>query len=197
MSGDRVGRRDFIFQGIKSLFRPLAAALSEPEAESGPSGPLRPPGALEEAAFVLTCQRCGTCARSCPYRSIKFMGDAGGGALGTPYIDPSSAPCYWCLECTSKCPSGALTLSEGEPLAIGLAVLDDARCLTAQGQPCDYCVERCPKKGAAISFVEGRPVIKAEECTGCAICAYFCPTTPGAISLKTRRRIAPRRESPE
>ncbi len=196
MTADRVGRRDFIFEGLKSLIRPLVQGLSDPVQEMGGAGPLRPPGALDEAAFILTCQRCGTCARSCPYRSIKFMGDAGGGALGTPYVDPASAPCYWCLECTKQCPSGALSMAEGEPLSIGLAVIDYNRCLSVRGQACDFCVERCPKKGTAIAFSDGHPVITAEECTGCAICAHFCPATPGAIAVRTRRRTGPRRESP-
>lgn len=195
MPEERVGRRDFISQGLKSFFQPLAAALSDPTSDEG-SGPLRPPGALEESAFGLICRRCGACVRSCPYRAIKVMGERAGGYLGTPYIDPGTGPCYWCMECVKVCPSGALTSDQGETLSIGLAVIDYDRCLTGFGKPCDYCVERCPQKGVAMAFVDGRPVVSKEACTGCGICAHLCPTTPSAVAIRTRRRVRPNDSRP-
>jgi Pyruvate/2-oxoacid:ferredoxin oxidoreductase delta subunit len=59
---------------------------------------------------------------------------------------------------------------------MGLAIIDVASCYAAQGQPCDYCVVRCPLGKEAIRLdVQRIPVVDAAGCTGCGVCAYLCP----------------------
>lgn len=145
---------------------------------------LRPPGALPEAQFLTACTHCTACQDACPHHSIRRLGPEFGGAADTPAIIPGESPCYLCEEmpCIAACePRALLPLSRRE-VAMGLAVIDMANCYVAQGQPCDYCVTRCPLRGEAIRFDErGTPRVQENGCTGCGVCAYLCPARAIAI----------------
>ena len=71
---------------------------------------LRPPGALDEEAFLSTCARCFKCGNACPNSCIHFAGLEGGlEEAFTPYIVARERACILCGACADVCPTGALT----------------------------------------------------------------------------------------
>ncbi len=67
------------------------------------------------------------------------------------------------------------------PGAVARLVFDAAACWVDQGinPDCDYCHDRCPLKGTAITQARGKaPVFDMAVCTGCGICVYYCPAQP-------------------
>lgn len=148
---------------------------------------LRPPGALPEAEFLATCTRCTACQDACPYESVRRLGPEFGDKAGTPVIIPDESPCYLCedMPCITACEPRALRPVPRHDVAMGLAVMDLKACYVAQGQPCDYCVARCPLGPEAIQFNDrGLPEVRELGCTGCGVCAYLCPAKAIAITPK-------------
>lgn len=94
MAGEKPNdRRGFLLENFLALGRLFAETVHETVSEtvtraSGGRRYLRPPGAIDEAAFLLACTRCGDCAKACPTGVIKFLDASSGAAVGTPYIDP-------------------------------------------------------------------------------------------------------------
>lgn len=155
---------------------------------------VRPPGALPEEAFLRTCTQCTDCQTACPHSSIRRLGPEFGDSAGTPAIIREESPCYLCVDmpCISVCEPRALLPVEPVGTDFGSAVVDEAKCYAAQGQPCDYCVKRCPLGSAAITFDDRAvPVIDEWGCTGCGVCAFLCPTD--AITLTATHRSGKRR----
>lgn len=171
-------RRAFGWLGQKVVDQVAGAVSGLPE------GRVRPPGALPEAAFLLTCHRCGNCISACEPRALRPLAATAGLAAATPAIDPVQVPCELCPEtpCITACPSGALTPLESVLHArMGVAELQESTCLIAQERPCDFCVTACPVPGAL--RLDGLPQIDAQHCTGCGICVHVCPTMPKALRL--------------
>ena len=171
---------------------------------------LRPPGALEEFAFLTACTRCDKCLPACPQDALLKAPGSARLALGTPYIEPRSMPCFLCTElpCIPACPEGALLwpkrsvkgveLEGPRAVKMGTAVVVRERCLTWTGedrpaQICRTCVDRCPFPGEAIRMVEdaaggpGHPEVDAEICTGCGLCEFGCPAPRSAIMVRPQR----------
>jgi ferredoxin-type protein NapG len=151
--------------------------------------PIRPPGALLEPDFRDVCQRCGACREACEPGALLELGEAYGGAQGTPGFFPASSPCVLCpeLPCAKACPSGALVLPES-PAAVrmGTAVVDLERCYDVRGMPCDECALQCPTGIKAIRMGSQGPQVDADLCTGCGICVQACPQEPSAIRVVPR-----------
>ncbi len=101
---------------------------------------LRPPGALQEKAFLSSCIKCGQCVQVCPVEAIKLADLADGFGNGTPYIDSRAQACdFSCdgLQCVLACPTGSLTHDINYPAQtnMGVAVLEHpAICLAVLGQ---------------------------------------------------------------
>ena len=145
-----------------SFLTSLFASLTAPS--------LRPPGALNEKRLLATCIKCGRCMEVCPYKSITLAD--WGPRYGTPVIDPLKMPCYLCMKCPEVCPTGSLRKVKKEEAGMGLAHI------------CNLCYKRCPLKDKAITLDDDlRPVI--EDCVGCGVCLYVCPTKPKSILIKT------------
>jgi ferredoxin-type protein NapG len=135
--------------------------------------------------------------RACPYGTLKLAPLAGPAAIGTPYFEPRQVPCYMCadLPCTKACPSGALdrALVDATRARMGVAVIDEASCLSWQGLRCEICHRACPVRGKAIRIETTprrtsrhavfEPVVDAEHCTGCGMCERACPTEVAAIRV--------------
>jgi len=202
-------RGDF-FKVLGTLMAGIVAEKLE-DAVSG-VGPklLRPPGALDELAFLTSCTRCDKCIQACPENSILKASAGTGLSLGTPYIIPRSMPCFLCtdLPCVKACPEGALvwptrkmggeTVEGPRAVHLGTAVVNEGLCLTFPSaehgaQNCRACVDRCPYPGEAIRLsLAGEdqpphPVVVDEVCTGCGLCVFGCPTLEPAILVEPRR----------
>lgn len=139
---------------------------------------VRPPGALSEDRFRVACTSCTACQEACPYQAIRRLGPEWGVDSGTPAIIPLESPCYLCADmpCIAACEPGALIPTSPCDVSMGSAQFRRESCYVAQGQPCDYCVTRCPLKGDAIDFAADRtPRVDAARCAGCGVCAYLCP----------------------
>ncbi len=182
-------RKDFLRLGMARLVgaasdaaelaRGVVAAVREKSAP--PEGIVRPPGALQERAFLDKCTRCDLCIRACPHFVIRKAGPELGARIGgTPVLDPRENPCHFCdgLPCIVACGPGALIVpAPGAKARIGLAKVDKDRCFMALGQPCDYCQKSCPVRPRAIKVGGFRlpAVVDAATCTGCGECAQICP----------------------
>lgn len=175
-----LGRRAFltsVFAGLVTV--PLAKLTGRAGANWTP-GLIRPPGALDEAAFLERCVKCGQCMRACPtnvLQPIDFR--AGPEALWTPVLNNriGTSGCQLnCVACGNVCPTGAiapLTLDEklgkGEfagagPVRIGTAFVDHGRCLPwAMDRPCIVCEENCPVTPKAIHLEEEYRTIREGE----------------------------------
>lgn len=192
-------RRRFFGQLGRSLLADAVDALDslrsewaspDPPAADGPVTRrwLRPPGALPESQFLSTCTRCTACQEACSYQSIRRLGPEFASLAGTPAVIPHESPCYLCedMPCIAACAPLALLRVPRKEARMGLAVIDASACHVAQGQPCDYCVARCPLRDAAILWdASGLPRVIEGRCTGCGVCAYLCPAqaiviVPGA-----------------
>ena len=155
---------------------------------------IRPPGALEEKAFLKRCVKCGECMRVCITNGLQpTLLEADLEGIWSPVLVPRIGYCeYRCTLCGQVCPTGAirkLSLEEKTKVRIGLAMIDKGRCLPfAHATPCIVCEEVCPTPNKAIWFetvrVKNRsgeaillkqPHVDLERCVGCGICEAKCP----------------------
>jgi len=161
---------------------------------------IRPPGALDEPAFLARCITCGACVASCPTSVIiSDVGRSGVPGLFTPVLDMRRGWCEpSCIRCGEVCPTDAITVldpadkqSIGTPakVTIGTAFVDRGRCLPwAMETPCIVCEEMCPTSPKAIwledvpstrrddtQVVLQQPHVTPELCTGCGLCENRCP----------------------
>ncbi len=172
---DAIGRRALLTGAWR---RPPPAPPAPPA--------VRPPGAVELAHFNALCDGCGDCAEACPADAIVLTGPATEKSQTSPRIEAAIAPCVMCdgLACSSACPVGALDPITPETMRIATIAFDSDACWTASGLDpgCDYCFDRCPLKGEAITWRRGAgPEIHDRACTGCGVCVHFCPATPKAL----------------
>jgi polyferredoxin len=138
---------------------------------------LRPPGALDEEAFLSRCIRCGECMKVCPNNSLHpTLDQAGIEGLWTPTLVPRIGYCEpSCVLCSEVCPTGAIwqiTPKEkgwvvgvgaqnggNQSIRLGTAFYDRGRCLPwAEATECIVCEEWCPVSPKAI-YVEEADVI--------------------------------------
>lgn len=151
----------------------------------------RPPGAIDEIAFLAACTRCAKCIDVCPPHALKGAPSSAGLAAGTPLFDPRQQPCVVCADipCAHACPTGALIPPPSGWTGYHLATLelDPKRCIAFHDVECGVCARACPIGEAALALDEGgRPVLKAEGCVGCGVCVQVCVTTPSSLKLHTR-----------
>jgi ferredoxin-type protein NapF len=142
-----------------------------------PKAEIRPPWALDEAAFIDACTRCNDCLGACP-EHIVVAGDG-----GFPTVDFHRGECTFCGDCASACKPGALKRSEGGQPWLLKAYIGPA-CLPAKGVECRICGDFCDAR--AIRFTPrlgGAPLpeIVAESCTGCGACVAPCPVAAVTI----------------
>ena len=154
---------------------------------------LRPPGAVDEEAFVSRCIRCFQCGEVCPNGCIQFHDmDAGLGMVGTPFIHARTRGCTACMKCTQVCPTGALTPTDSDPdhvmavIDMGLARLDRDRCYSwaEPARTCGVCYRACPFPGKAMTIgLYERPTVNPDLCVGCGLCEQSCIHLPQAIAV--------------
>ncbi|MBL9002382.1 MAG: 4Fe-4S dicluster domain-containing protein [Phycisphaerae bacterium] len=142
----------------------------------------RPPGAVDEVAFLAGCTKCGECATACPVGAIVFAPARFREAAGTPMIEPHTAACIMCPDtpCISACKPGVLR--KDRSLKMAVATIQPMACLAYTGSFCSVCSERCPVPGA-IEVTKGKPRIREDVCTGCGVCANVCPAPENAVMV--------------
>ncbi|MEZ4742952.1 MAG: 4Fe-4S dicluster domain-containing protein [Bdellovibrionota bacterium] len=142
---------------------------------------LRPPGAIPEPEFLVTCTRCGYCAEACPYGSIELIENNENSLKdNTPTINVFDTPCHYCQDtpCVTACEPGAL--NKKAIGGMGKAKFKQEHCLVTQGQYCDYCFNSCPATIKAITKTDAKiPEIDQDKCIGCGKCAYICVSQTG------------------
>jgi len=111
---------------------------------------IRPPGALDERAFLNRCVKCGECMKVCITNGLQpTLLEAGIEGIWSPVLIPRIGYCeFRCTLCGQVCPTGAikkLEMEDKEKNQIGLAMIDKGRCLPyAHATPCIVCEEVCP-----------------------------------------------------
>lgn len=162
-----------------------------PEAQR-PLGPrlIRPPGAVEEGAFLAGCIRCYRCQDACEVGAIRFFTEADGELYHTPYVDPAAKGCTLCMRCTHACPTGVLAAMEPADRA-----RVDMASVTLRT---DLCLSHKAKRirdEQAMLMALGRSPTESEavvERRGpCGECYMFCPLRERAIQLEPGGFLAP------
>ena len=133
-------RRSILSAGLAGAFLLLLQPLASLPLVRRLRSRLRPPGALEESAFLGACIKCGQCVQVCPVEAIYLADLDEGLGVGVPLIDAREQACdFSCdaLSCILACPTGALShdLKAKEEVHSGLARLarPDA-CLARRGE---------------------------------------------------------------
>jgi len=196
----------------RAVLTSMAAGAAAPLALSGGTGPdgthpllIRPPGALEEKAFLETCIRCGLCMKACLTNAIQpTLFEARLEGLWTPRLVMKIGYCENnCTLCGQVCPTGAienLPLPLKRKVRIGTAFIRPDRCLPyALNRQCIVCEEHCPTGEKAIYFVEEEredrngvrrrfklPRVDPDHCIGCGICEWVCPVKDRPAIYVTR-----------
>ena len=184
------------------LFRGVAGS-------GGSEAGLRPPGAIDEEAFLSRCIRCFRCGDACPNRAIvalsartgaDFSRAPGPSEAGTPVIFPRRQACMLCqgvpgeeLLCTAACPTGALEVvkkTSADILAtvrMGTARIDANLCYSWNDASCGVCARACPFEGLALKVgLFERPTIDPDYCVGCGLCERACIRYPQAVVVVPR-----------
>lgn len=196
----RMSRRDFVqgrfWQGDASEpGRPVASTsdvMRYPRTASDVADPsvarhalipvLRPPGAIEEFAFLSGCTKCEACIDACPHDAITKAPERMRAAAGTPMLEPDIEPCRMCEDtpCITACEPGVLT--DRLPTMMGTAIITAHLCVAHHGSECAVCSEQCPVDGA-IENRDEKPFVDESKCTGCGVCRHVCPAPENAILL--------------
>lgn len=201
MSGEQLDRRNFFRHGLRNLARTVADSISKNPVASDAPAPatateerpfrrLRPPGALEEEAFLSACTRCDACFEACPVDAIVPVPD-GRPDAGTPRILAADTACAVCSDfrCSTVCEPGALLpIHALQEIEMGLPRVDPKHCVTFHGQACDACVTACPTQPLAVNLVDGHPAVDHRNCIGCGLCEQLCPVAPKAIQVENPER---------
>lgn len=161
---------------------------------------LRPPGAVEEAAFEGACIRCGSCTRVCPTGIIQPVAEP---TDPTGFLAPRlrfSGTNYCrqdCNLCGQVCPTGVirpLSLPEKNRQVIGIVEIDLDNCYLAQERECGICIPRCPRAALVdiFDYKTYRASLKVieENCNGCGACVGICP--PKVIRIAPAKLAAGR-----
>jgi MauM/NapG family ferredoxin protein len=211
-AGPDLTRRELsagIFTGLMLL--PVLIRKS-PKKRPPIPGPIRPPGAVEETAFIDRCITCSACVRVCPENALHpaTLADDGLISWNTPKLVPRIGYCRKeCANCSNVCPTGALlplSLEKKYLTKIGTAVIDHGTCRTWQQQAaCLICTIKCPyiaidtKEITVEGIVWKVPVVDNIKCIGCGVCEYYCPVQHHAaieVSSFGERRIVVHKKKP-
>lgn len=170
----------------------LAGLLQHKFAHAAPH--LRPPGAIDEEAFLAACIKCGQCVQVCPIEAIELADLNEGLSNGTPYIAPRAQACdFSCdaTQCILACPTGALShlIDKKEQVRMGVATLarPDA-CLARRGKGWNGPARAAPFDGVLrwteVDRWKAQPIKDHDyDLEICDVCVQTCPIE-GALRLE-------------
>ncbi len=179
-----LSREEFLRSGFRRISGLIGLVTEEGRMPAQEGVLIRPPGAVEEGAFLNLCNKCGLCADACPRKAITLVDAEGEASFNTPVVEPGDEPCDFCLKCVDICKTGALLSPENKSgLKLGIAVIDRKSCLSWEKKIiCGLCKYRCPQD--AVLFKDGRlPAIDSLKCNGCGLCRHICPTIPKSVEI--------------
>lgn len=162
-----LSRREFVVSLLSGAGVVATTRLSGSVGPNWNPALIRPPGALDEKAFLRRCIKCGQCMRVCPTNVIQpDIFRSGLEGLWTPALNfrlGTSGCQYNCIACGNICPTSAIrpirpeerlglkAFARAGPIRIGTAFVDRGRCLPwAMDKPCIVCQENCPVSPKAI-----------------------------------------------
>ena len=186
-SAPEIERRDFFKLGARKAAH-VAHKLASDKARARAQHWIRPPFALDELDFLLTCTRCADCIEACPHDVLFPLAPRlGVQVTGTPAMDLLAIGCHMCADwpCVNACAPRALAMPEQSVAKFAVVGIDTAACLPYSGPECGACADACPVPGALAWDGGIRPVINEELCTGCALCREACIVDPKAITVST------------
>lgn len=192
-TGVDIRRREIVAGVLSGIFYVPVSMAMPPAIRYRNSNIIRPPGAVEEEAFLSRCITCGACISVCPQKALApcSLADEGIGAWNTPKLMPRIGYCQQdCVRCTQVCPTGALlpvAKEDKKDVWIGAAKVDHNSCRAWKGElKCATCRAKCPydaitDESIMIEEVEWIvPKVEDGLCTGCGACEHWCPVQPEA-----------------
>lgn len=197
------GRRATFAAVTALLFFPFSRLSGTTNNHTFNRGAIRPPGSVEEDAFLARCIKCDQCIRVCPTNVLQpAFFQTGLEGFWTPIMDMRLGYCELnCTLCGQVCPTGAIqrisieeklglgNYQEQGPVKVGTAFYDRGRCLPwSMETACVVCQEVCPVSPKAIGTYDetitrydgtkvtlNKPFIIPDRCIGCGICEKECP----------------------
>ena len=199
-------RRAFFRQGLNKASK-AAVDGAEVLARRNARHWIRPPFALDELEFLLSCTRCSACIDACPHQVIFALPSRRGAkVVGTPALDLLNHGCHLCEDwpCVTICEPAALKLppiqADAEPPSdpeasipqadfdaiprLAIATLDTRTCLPWSGPECGACQGSCPIQDALL-WEQDKPRINPDQCIGCGLCREACIVEPKAININS------------
>jgi ferredoxin-type protein NapG len=182
------GRRDFLKDSVLSVAKAAQEFRQQKNAVVPQAPPphrtdwLRPPGAVEESAFLERCTKCSDCIEACPPGAI-----IPSAIDGTPVLFADQSPCVLCedLPCIAACATEALMpVDHIGDVRMGIAVIMDRLCTAGQG--CHACVSKCPTDALAMDVESLRLVLSPESCVGCGMCESVCKAVNDHVAIRIR-----------
>jgi MauM/NapG family ferredoxin protein len=181
-----ISRKDF-FKEAFGFFKGHFSGGHKPSVQVE-KGYILPPGTVSLSHYLKHCDQCFECISACPHLALQVVREDGHILEGYPVIEPRRQPCYLCEDfpCIAACHTDALQMSLKEK-PLGVARIEPQLCLAYQGHFCQACVTNCPLSGKAIRFNnQARPEVIEENCTGCGVCVFACPTETPAIQVEMK-----------
>jgi len=187
-------RREFFRRGISKVAEKVVDKTDEKISFRAQRW-IRPPFAQEELSFLLSCTRCNACIDACSYKIIfPLSAKNGADVMQTPALDLLKNGCHLCdtWPCVEACEPKALSLPSDKAhikkselvnlLTLATVAINVDACIAYQGPECGACADSCVIDGALI-WLNEKPSINPEKCTGCGLCREFCITDPKSITI--------------
>lgn len=151
---------------------------------------IRPPGALDERAFLAACLRCYRCQDACEIGAIQFFTEGNYKNFHTPYVNPAIKSCNLCMQCTKLCPTTALVPMEVEERAkVSMASVELRKDLCLSYKAKTIRNEQAMLMELGRAATESQAIV--ERRGPCGECYMFCPLRESAIKLEPGAFLAP------
>lgn len=105
-------RRAFFTRSAKKVAQGATELLAK-KVEENAAHWIRPPFAIDEINFLLSCTRCDKCITACPHNIIfPLPARLGAQVVSTPVLDLLNKSCHLCEDwpCVNACETQALTI---------------------------------------------------------------------------------------